>query len=64
MEGFVTLLFCQGRRVKFGRLGYFDVYFSKKYLFLKFKASMTSLCILRRPYNFAIFNCRRPNLVT
>ena len=33
----------QGRKAKFGRLGYFDVYFSKHYLFLKLKASMTSL---------------------
>ena len=33
----------QGRRAKFGRLGYFDVHFSKNYLFLKLKASMTSL---------------------
>ena len=33
----------QGRRVKFGRLGYFDVYFLKNYLFLELKASMTSL---------------------
>ena len=33
----------QHRRAKFGRLGYFDVYFSKNYLFLKLKASMTSL---------------------
>ena len=33
----------QGRRAKFGRLGYFDVYFSKNYLFLKLKASMTPL---------------------
>ena len=28
----------QGRRAKFGRLGYFDVYFSKSYRFLKLKA--------------------------
>ena len=33
----------QGRREKFGRLGYFDVYFSKNYRFLKLMASMTSL---------------------
>ena len=33
----------QGRRAKFGKLGYFVVYFSKNYLFLKLKASMTSL---------------------
>ena len=33
----------QGRRTKFGRLGYFDVYFSKNYLLLKLKASMMSL---------------------
>ena len=33
----------QHRKAKFGRLGYFDVYFSKHYLFLKLKASMTSL---------------------
>ena len=33
----------QGRRAKFGRLEYFDMYFSKNYLFLKLKASMTSL---------------------
>ena len=31
----------QRRRAKFGRLGYFDVYFSKNYLFLKLKASMS-----------------------
>ena len=33
----------QGSMAKFGRLGYFDVYFSKKYLFLKLKVSMMSL---------------------
>ena len=33
----------QGKRTKFGRLGYFDVYFSKTIYFLKLKASMTSL---------------------
>ena len=33
----------QRRRAKFGRLGYFDVQFAKNYLFLKLKASMTSL---------------------
>ena len=44
MEGFVNSVVYQGRRVKFGRLGYFDVYFSKSYLFLKLKVSMTSLC--------------------
>ena len=33
----------QGRREKFGGLGYFDLYFSKNYTFLKLKASMTLL---------------------
>ena len=42
IEGLVTVVF-QGRTTKFGKLGYFDVYFSKNYLFSKFKASFTSL---------------------
>ena len=55
----------QGRRANFGRLGYFDVYFSKNYLFIKLNAYMTSLwrhnwCILERPCNFAIFDGRSP----
>ena len=33
----------QRRRAKFGRLRYFDVYFSKNDVFLKLKAFMTSL---------------------
>ena len=33
----------QGRKAKFARLVYFDVDFSKNYLFLNLKASMTSL---------------------
>ena len=41
------------------------MYFSKNYLFSKFKVSMTSLrrhnrCILERPRNFAIFEGRSP----
>ena len=46
MEGFVNLVnfvVYQGRKAKIGRPGYFDLYLSKKYLFLKLKASMTSL---------------------
>ena len=55
----------QGRRAKFGGLGYFDVYFSKSNLLLKLKTSMTSLwrhnwCISERPCNFAIFDRRSP----
>ena len=33
----------QGGRAQFGRLGYFDIYFSKINLFFKLKASMMSL---------------------
>ena len=42
MEGFVTLLFM---KVEGQNLAdwVFDMYFSKNYLFLKLKASMTSL---------------------
>ena len=46
MEGFVTVVY-QGRRAKFGRLGYFDVYFSKSYLFLKLKLSIFKLSIFK-----------------
>ena len=61
MEEFVVF---QDRKEKFGRFGYFDVYFPKSYLFSKFKSSMTSLkrhnkCILEIPCNFAIFKGRR-----
>ena len=40
---FRNVVVYQGRRAKFGRLGYFDVYISKAYLFLKMKASTMSL---------------------
>ena len=65
MEGFVTLLFIKVEGQNLAHLGYFDVHFSKNYLFLKLKASMTSLwrhnwCILERPCNFTIFDGRSP----
>ena len=42
---------CQGRMAKFGRLGYFHVYFSKNYLFLKLKASRGVQLI--KPFRFS-----------
>ena len=72
MEGFVTLLFIkvEGQNLTdLDRLEYFDMYFSKIYLFLELKASMTSLlrhnwCILERPCNFAIFMEEAQNFVS
>ena len=68
LEGFVIWLFIKVERQNLKDLGILMCTFQKSYLFLKLKASMTSLwrhnwCKLERPCNFAIFKGRSPKFV-
>ena len=49
----------QGRKEKFGKLRYFDMYLSKKLSIFKIQGFYdVIICIMERPCNFAIFEGR------